>query len=69
MSIKYSLISKENDKVLCEYTDFIGNFEQISRQLLKKVKATFSVVDNQLVHKEVDKDGKTSVITRCKCIF
>ena len=39
MSIKYSLISKENDKVLCEYTDFIGNFEQISRQLLKKVKA------------------------------
>lgn len=38
MSIKYSLISKEKDKVLCEYTDFIGNFEQISRELLKKVK-------------------------------
>jgi hypothetical protein len=39
MSIKYSLISKEKDKVLCEYTDFIGNFEQISRELLKKVKS------------------------------
>ena len=38
MSIKYSLITKENDKVLTEFTEFTGNFEQISRQLLKKIK-------------------------------
>lgn len=46
MSIVYSLVCKDNDKVLCEYTEFQGNFEQISRNLLKKVqreaRATFS---------------------------
>lgn len=39
MSMIYVLISKEISNVLCEYTDFKGNFEQISRSLLKKVKA------------------------------
>ncbi len=46
MSIIYTLISKSNDKVLCEYTEYHGNFEQVSRTLLKKVqkdhRATFS---------------------------
>ena len=31
-----------------------------------QVKANFTVKDNQLVHTEKDKDGKTSVITRSK---
>ena len=49
MSIVYTLISKSFDKVLCEYTEYHGNFEQISRSLLKNVKlnhkATFSYDD------------------------
>jgi hypothetical protein len=46
MSIVYTLICKGSDKVLCDYTDFQGNFEQISRNLLRKVqpdaRATFN---------------------------
>ncbi len=49
MSIIYALISKDSDKVLCEFTEYHGNFEQISRTLLKKVqkdhRATFSYDD------------------------
>jgi hypothetical protein len=49
MSLIYTLISRENDKVLCEYSEYHGNFEQISRGLLKKVqkdhRATFSYDD------------------------
>jgi hypothetical protein len=49
MSIIYSLIAKGNDKVLCEYTEYHGNFEQISRSLLSKIqknhRATFSYDD------------------------
>lgn len=49
MSIVYTLICKGSDKVLCEFTEFQGNFEQISRNLLKKVqkekRATFSYAD------------------------
>ena len=36
MSLIYSLISKNKDTVLCEYTDFKGNFQQISRVILQK---------------------------------
>lgn len=49
MSIIYSLVSKSSEKILCEFTDYQGNFEQISRMLLKKVqkdhRATFSYDD------------------------
>lgn len=49
MSIVYTLICKGTDKVLCEYTEYQGNFEQVSRSLLKKVqtdsRATFSYAD------------------------
>jgi hypothetical protein len=45
MSIIYTLIARDSDKVLCEYSEYHGNFEQISRSLLKKVqkdhRATF----------------------------
>ncbi len=54
MSIVYSLICKSSDKVLCEYTEYQGNFEQISRNLLKKVqkdkRATFSYADEYYFH-------------------
>ena len=38
MSIIFSLISRNSDVVLCEHTDFAGNFQQISRMLLRKIK-------------------------------
>lgn len=54
MSIVYTLICKGNDKVLCEFTEYQGNFEQISRSLLKKVqkdkRATFSYADEYYFH-------------------
>lgn len=49
MSIIYSLIAKSTDKVLCEFTEYHGNFEQVSRSLLRKIqkehRATFSYDD------------------------
>ena len=54
MSIIYVVIAKSEDKILCEYTDFVGNFEQIARSLLKEVntqhKATFSYDDIYFFH-------------------
>ena len=38
MSFIYSLISRNSDVVLCEYTEYAGNFQQISRMLLRKIK-------------------------------
>ena len=38
MSIFYALISKSFDIVLCEYTEYSGNFQQITRMLLRKIK-------------------------------
>ena len=37
MSIFYSLIAKDLDIVLCEYSEYNGNFQQITRTLLRKV--------------------------------
>ena len=38
MSILYTLIAKDRDTVLSEYTEFSGNFQQLSRQLMLKLK-------------------------------
>ena len=38
MSIFYSLIAKNYDLILSEYTDYTGNFQQITRILLYKLK-------------------------------
>ena len=38
MSIIYALIAKNEDQVLCEFTEYKGNFEQISRAILRKIK-------------------------------
>ena len=37
MSILYALIAKNLDIVLCEYSEYNGNFQQITRMLLRKV--------------------------------
>jgi len=38
MSIILSLIAKYPDVVLCEYSEFVGNFPQITRVVLQKLK-------------------------------
>ena len=38
MSIIYTLIAKEHEKVLCEFTEYHGNFQVITRNLIKKLK-------------------------------
>lgn len=38
MSIIFALISRGIDVVLCEYTEYAGNFQQISRMLIRKIK-------------------------------
>ena len=38
MSIIQCLIGRRSDIVLVEFTDYVGNFQQISRQLLRKLK-------------------------------
>jgi len=54
MSLIYSLISKGNEKILTDYTEMQGNFETISRTLLKNAKqnfkATFSYEDKYHFH-------------------
>lgn len=48
MSLIYSVIAKDS-VILCEYTEYRGNFEQVSSGLLKKVqrntRAVFSYED------------------------
>lgn len=39
MSIIYTLISRGTEDVLVEYTTAAGNFPQITRTILKKIKA------------------------------
>ena len=45
MSIIYSLVAKNPDVVLTEYTEYKGNFQQISRIVMRKMKknASFSI--------------------------
>ncbi len=46
MSIIYALVAKEKNKILADYTDYGGNFEQLVLRLLNKVsedhRSTFS---------------------------
>ena len=39
MSIQYSLIAKDKEVVLVEYKEFSGNFQQLVRQLMPKLKS------------------------------
>ena len=36
--ILYALVGKDRDVVLAEFTDFSGNFQQLCRQLMLKLK-------------------------------
>jgi hypothetical protein len=37
MSLIYTLVARGNDTVLCNYTPFTGNFEQIAMDALKRL--------------------------------
>lgn len=49
MSLIYALIAKEKSKILCDYTDHTGTFEQMAVRLLAKTlenhRATFAYGD------------------------
>ena len=38
MEIIYTLISRSSKIILCDYTEYSGNFQQISLVLLSKIK-------------------------------
>ena len=46
MSIFYALIAKNFDLILSEYTDYTGNFQQITRMLLYKIKININKSNN-----------------------
>ena len=54
MSIIFTIVCRDYEKVLCEYTDYHGNFEQVTRSLIKKAKgsakASISYDDSYLFH-------------------
>lgn len=37
MSLIYALVARGNDTVLCNYTPFSGNFEQIALDVLRRL--------------------------------
>jgi len=49
MSILYVLVAKRNDMILVDYTEYTGNFLQITIELMKRIepdtKKTFEVSD------------------------
>ena len=49
MPIYYALVAKQKDVVLCEYTDYSGNFQQLAMQLFSRIqpetKKTFELED------------------------
>jgi hypothetical protein len=54
MSIVYTIIAKEKDIILCDYSEYEGNFQNISLNLLKKTqdeaRATFSYNNEYYFH-------------------
>jgi hypothetical protein len=50
MSIFYALIAKNYDLILSEYTDYTGNFQQITRMLLYKIKININKYNNNNNH-------------------
>lgn len=37
MSLIYALVAREKTKVLCDFTDHVGTFEQMALRLLPKI--------------------------------
>jgi hypothetical protein len=47
MSIFYALIAKNFELILTEYTEYTGNFQQITRILLYKIKINYNKYNNE----------------------
>ena len=58
MSIFYALIAKNFDVILSEYTEHTGNFQQITRILLYKIKANHSNNENNQGIYHIQYDNK-----------
>lgn len=59
MTIFYALIVRERKTVLCEFTDYAGNFQQITRQLFPYIKKNkrISFQTSEYVFHSIDDEG------------
>ena len=71
MSILYALVAKNFDIILSEYTEYTGNFQQITRILLYKIKANhFNNENNQGIYRiQYDNNYLFNYIIKDKIIF
>ena len=71
MSIFYALIAKNYDLILSEYTEHTGNFQQITRILLYKIKANHSNNENNqgIYHIQYDNNYLFNYIIKDNIIF
>ncbi len=71
MSIFYALIAKNFDVILSEYTEHTGNFQQITRILLYKIKANHSNNENNqgIYHIQYDNNYLFNYIIKDNIIF
>ena len=71
MSIFYALIAKNFDVILSEYTEHTGNFQQITRILLYKIKANHSNNENNqgIYHIQNDNNYLFNYIIKNNIIF
>ena len=70
MTIYYALLSKKNNIILCEYTEFSGNFQQYTMQLMSRVepdtKKTFEL--EEFLFHYINEDGLTVMCMTDKAI-
>lgn len=61
MPLYYSLISKRSNIVLCDYTDYSGNFQQYTARLMERIepdtKKTFEL--EEFLFHYINEDGLT----------
>ena len=73
MSIIYALISKEHEKVLCEFTEYHGNFQVITRNVIKKIKSAslhnkaVIVYDDMYVFYFISSTASVNLTYLCMC--
>ena len=70
MTIYYCLISKKNNVVLSEYTEYSGNFQQYTMQLMNRIepdsKKTFEL--EEFLFHYINEDGLTVLCMTDKAI-
>lgn len=70
MTIYYALVAKKQNIVLCEYTEYSGNFQQYTMQLMSRVepgtRKTFELED--FLFHYINEDGITVLCMTDKVI-